>query len=688
MMQHTNRLINETSPYLLQHAHNPVDWYPWGDEALQRAKEENKPILISIGYSSCHWCHVMERESFEEASTAALMNRHFINIKIDREERPDLDHIYMDAVQAMTGSGGWPLNVFLTPDLKPFYGGTYFPPLRAYNRASWKEVLHGVADAFQNRREEIEEQANNLVAHLANSNSFGSALLDNNLVPAHELFQSSMLDDKFVNIMKTADKEWGGFGRAPKFPQTFVIRFLLQYYNSSGNKEALDQACLSLDKMIMGGIYDHVGGGLARYSTDAEWLVPHFEKMLYDNALLLMALSDAYKITNKEEYKIAIQETIAFVEREMLSPEDGFYSALDADSEGVEGKYYTWQEEEVRRVLGSEANLFCNYYNITAQGNWEETNILWVKKTKQQFCSENKIDIEWFEEWRKENLEKLYQVRSVRIRPLLDDKIILGWNALMNQALCMAFEATAQECYRELAKRNMKFLLSSFKNDKGQFHHTYKNGEARFNAYLDDLSFLIHALIALQEITSDLTYLLEAERTAQFVTDLFADNDSPFLFFTQENSEHLVVRKKEVYDGALPSGNAEMAHVYNYLGIIFARSEWVNKSVQMLGALKDAVVRYPSSFGNWGLLLANQVQGFFEIAVTGQDYQKGRDEVLKLYLPNKVMQSARSGNDQFPLLEGKGEDGPLLFYLCKQYACGLPAENMDDFKEILKSQRK
>src|SRR5688572_29227428 len=405
MHKYSNKLSEETSPYLLQHAHNPVDWFPWSEEALQKAKQENKPILISIGYAACHWCHVMERESFEDESTAELMNEHFINIKIDREERPDLDHIYMDAVQAMTGSGGWPLNVFLTPDAKPFFGGTYFPPVRAYNRASWKETLEGVVQAYNERRNEIDAQAENLTAHLIQSNSFGLQKPGDQ----PQFFSKEKCDEAFKNIMKNADKEWGGFGKAPKFPQTFSIQFLLRlhYVNSiqlPGSSEssdqggtALRQALLSLDKMIEGGIYDQVGGGFARYSTDTEWLAPHFEKMLYDNALLLSVISEAWQLTKQPQYKRAIEETLVFVEREMTSPENGFYSALDADSEGVEGKYYTWQKQEIEDLLKEDAELFCRFYDITEQGNWDEVNIPRIKQKPVEFCQENGLKLDAFE---------------------------------------------------------------------------------------------------------------------------------------------------------------------------------------------------------------------------------------------------------------------------------------------------
>ncbi|MFT3749248.1 MAG: thioredoxin domain-containing protein [Agriterribacter sp.] len=381
MDNYSNHLIHETSPYLLQHAHNPVDWYPWGETALQKALKEDKPILVSIGYSACHWCHVMEKESFEDEEIAAFMNEHFVNIKIDREERPDLDHIYMNAVQTMTGSGGWPLNVFLTPDKKPFYGGTYFPPSPVAGRPSWEQILVGVMKAFREKRTDINNQAENLTQHLSQSNSFGI-----NPVSIDGKISRQDIDTMFENLMTNADTEWGGFGHAPKFPQTFSIAFCLRYYYYYKNKNALRQALLSLDKMICGGIYDQLGGGFARYSTDTEWLVPHFEKMLYDNALLTAVLCDAYQLTKNSLYKEAIDQTIAFVKRELMSEEWGFFSALDADSEGEEGKYYVWSMQEVNDLLGEEAALFCEYYDITEKGNWEGPEHSQYSKTIRRIC--------------------------------------------------------------------------------------------------------------------------------------------------------------------------------------------------------------------------------------------------------------------------------------------------------------
>jgi uncharacterized protein YyaL (SSP411 family) len=682
-MQHNNRLIQENSPYLLQHAHNPVDWFPWGKEALQKALEEDKPILVSIGYSSCHWCHVMERESFEDEATAKIMNRHFVNIKIDREERPDLDHIYMDAVQAMTGSGGWPLNVFLTPDLKPFYGGTYFPPVKAFNRSSWKEVLYGIANAFAERRDEINAQADELLLHIQNANAFGTTKVLKLDLPHEELFIAKQAALMFDHCMKTADKTWGGFGAAPKFPQTFTLSWLLQYAYFTGSKEALQQVCLSLDKMIEGGIYDHIGSGFSRYSTDTEWLAPHFEKMLYDNALLVIVLSDAYKLSKQPQYKRAIEETLQFIEREMTSSENGFFSALDADSEGVEGKYYTWQKAEIVAILKEDADLFCRFYDITDDGNWEEVNIPRTKQTAAAFCAENALELPAFELNMRACLDKLHAVRQKRIRPLLDDKIILGWNALMNSAYSKAFAALGNEAYRSKAIDNMKFLLEVFPTSDG-YWHVYKEGLAKYPAFLDDYAYLVQALIHLQEITSDTSYLKLANDLVAYVTTHFSEDDTGYFFFTKASQADIVVRKKEVYDGAVPSGNAVMAVNLHYLGIVYNRADWRERSIRMLLGLQDAIVRYPGSFGVWAGFFLNQIYGFRELAIIGEGYQTQKREVLGWYVPNLILQSSAKKDSSFPLLSNR--DSPAsttFFYLCKNYACHKPTAETQEIRALL-----
>lgn len=674
-----NQLIHETSPYLLQHAHNPVNWYPWGEEALQKAEHENKPILVSIGYAACHWCHVMEKESFEDESTAALMNEKFVNIKIDREERPDLDHIYMDAVQAMDGSGGWPLNVFLTPGRKPFYGGTYFPPRPAYNRASWKDVLTGVSDAFENRRNEIEAQAENLTRHLEASNNFGIGQATGNTFLSKEELAGTA-----ANVLQTADTVHGGFGRAPKFPQTFTIRFLLHNFYYTGNEHALKQACLSLDKMIDGGINDHLAGGFARYSTDDVWLVPHFEKMLYDNALLVIALSEAYQLTSNEKYRTAIDATLTFAERELLSSEGGFYSALDADSEGVEGKFYVWSKSEIASVLEDDAYVFNRYYNVTDKGNWEHTNILNVTLPLDEFARNNDLGVDELHGILERSKEKLLMHRSKRKRPLTDDKILLGWNAMMNTAYSKAFSATGNEKYRLLAVSNMKFLYEKFSHGTdGGFFHTYKNGTARYPAFLDDYSQLIHALIHLQEITGDPSYLEMLKTLIKWCFHHFSDDETGYFYFTNDQQDDVILRKKELYDGAVPSGNSLMAWNLYYSGVIFDNPDWRERAVKMVTGLKDVVKKYPGSFGIWAVLMQSLSKGIPEIAVIGGNLDSVLKEILRTFNPFRIVQSTPTATKDFPLLTGKPASSSTMIYLCKDYACQTPVNEVAVFRKML-----
>ncbi|MGN6416683.1 MAG: thioredoxin domain-containing protein [Pseudobacter sp.] len=682
MAKFTNRLAKESSPYLLQHAHNPVDWYPWGPEALEKAKAENKPILVSIGYAACHWCHVMEKESFEDEATAALMNQHFVNIKIDREERPDLDHIYMDAVQAMTGSGGWPLNVFLNPEAKPFYGGTYYPPKPVHNRPSWKDVLEGVANAFRDKRADIDAQADQLTQHLVNANGFGLTNHAVDIAP-DTLFTKDKVDEMFTAIMKQADQVEGGFGKAPKFPQTFTIRFLLHYHHRTKNAEALQQACLSLDKMIDGGIYDQLGGGFARYSTDTEWLAPHFEKMLYDNALLVQVLCDAYQITGNWRYKRAIEQTLDFVKREWLSPENGFYAALDADSEGVEGRYYVWSREETDRLLGEEAALFNEFYDVTPHGNWEHTNILRIREMPADIADAWEITEE--ELWRRMDAAAaiLLKHRETRIRPGLDDKQLLGWNAMMNTAFSKAYATLGKKEYLELAKANMEFMLSRFRAQDGSFHHTYKAGTAKYPAFLDDYACLAEALIQLQEVSGDKQHLVEAKALTSHVLDKFSEEETGFFFYTPSAQADIIVRKKEVYDGAVPSGNAVMASNLFYLGMVFDEGTWKERAAGMCAGLLQAVTRYPTSFGVWASLIQAFSYGIPEIVIVGGNFATLREEFLKTFIPFRIFQSSLQADEQFPLLSGKPDYPETLIFLCKNYACNAPVNEVNALKKQL-----
>ncbi|KIC94579.1 thioredoxin domain-containing protein [Flavihumibacter solisilvae] len=674
-MQFTNRLAAETSPYLLQHAHNPVDWYPWGDEALQAAQQSDKPILVSIGYAACHWCHVMERESFEDASVATLMNEHFVNIKIDREERPDLDHIYMDAVQSMTGSGGWPLNVFLTPEGKPFYGGTYYPPVAAFNRPSWTDVVNGVSNAWRDRRDEINQQAENLTSHLVNASQFGVAQSAAEAAGSRS-FTEVQVHEIAGLLMKNADRAHGGFGQAPKFPQTHIISYLLRYehFYKSGNE--LEQALLSLDKMIAGGIYDQLGGGLARYSTDGEWLVPHFEKMLYDQALFIGVLADAFRLTHDKKYERVIHQTMEFIQREMLSPEGGFYAALDADSEGEEGKFYVWEKGEFDELLGDDSDLACAWYGVTAGGNWEGVNILTGTMEPGQLSAAFNLD----QAQTSDKLDRistiLMSARDNRIRPGLDDKLLLGWNAMMNTACSKAYAATGTEAYRELAIRNMEWMLKTFSTQSGDLLHTYKSGQARFFGFLDDYAYLVQALIYLQELTGNQDYIIRAEELTAKVMRDFGEADNHLFYYTDIKQKDVVLRKREVYDGAQPSGNAIMLFNVQYLGRLLDKPLWIKKANDMLESMMKLVVRYPGSFGCWALELMRAVRGSAEIVVVGPAVDDLRREILSNFIPFRILQSASQENQAFPLLRNKPSAPDTWIYVCEDFICRPPVTSV------------
>lgn len=677
-----NRLAKETSPYLLQHAHNPVDWYPWGEEALKRAELEDKPILVSIGYAACHWCHVMERESFKDKATAGIMNEHFINIKIDREERPDLDHIYMDALQAMEGSGGWPLNMFLLPDRKPFFGGTYFPPVKAFNRPSWKEVLLAVNEAFATKRKDLEDQADNLTQHLHQSNQFGMASLS-----GEPQFTQQQCDAITFAIMGQADKTWGGFGRAPKFPAAFTIQYLLRYSHSDGHEEARAQALLSLDKMIAGGIYDQLGGGFSRYSTDEEWLAPHFEKMLYDNALLVDTLCEAYQLTGNERYANTIRHTLAFIRREMTAADGSFYAALDADSEGEEGRFYIWSLEEIEQALGDRSAAFCAHYDVSRAGNWEDKNILRTLRPIAETAASLQLEPEELERTLDASRQILMSIRDQRVRPGLDDKILLGWNALMIHACCKASAALGDDSYTALAETAMQSIWKHLRQpgDAPAFWHTHKEGEARYPAFLDDYAYLIRAMIALQEVTGELEWLRKAKMLTEHVIVQFGDEAMRYFYYTASGQQDVIVRKKEIYDGAVPSGNAIMAHNLWYLSIVFDERAWAERALDMTASLAQTVTRYPTSFGVWAAMILRLVQGTPELAVSGTKYRSKMQALNSLYVPNKVMLGAETDQADMPLLTQRAQQGKTLIYLCQDYHCVKPAEDISEISNLIRN---
>jgi uncharacterized protein YyaL (SSP411 family) len=541
-------------------------------------------------------------------------------------------------------------------------------------------VLQGIRQNFEANRAQVDEQARNVTEHLVNANAFGIKPTGIS-IPFEEKFTTTQLDLAFENIMGQADRVWGGFGRAPKFPQTFTIQYLLRYAHFTGNKEALDQALLSLDKMIMGGIYDHVGGGFARYSTDTEWLAPHFEKMLYDNALLVLVLCEANQITGKPIYAKVIRETLAFVERELMNEEFAFYSALDADSEGVEGKFYTWSKKEVKDILGEDATWFCDVFDITEEGNWEHTNIPRLRHWPAEILAgPERAKIETC-------LRKMLATREKRIRPLLDDKVLLGWNALMNSAFSAAFAALGDLHYREIAEKNMNFLFTSMADGlTGKAKHTYKNGVARVDAFLDDYACLITALLRLQEITGNCDYSDRAVVCSEYILDGFTDEEGLFFYYTHKDQDDVILRKKEIYDGAVPSGNAVMAYNLLCLSILYNKTVWKDRAVALTDAVSQMAVRYPTSFGNWLNLLQEWVRGTWEIVIMGKEAERAGREVLEKYIPCKVMQYSTIENERYPLLAGKKLTERTTLFLCRNYSCKNPVYNTGDLVQLIESE--
>ncbi len=678
-----NRLQYETSPYLLQHAGNPVDWYAWKPEAFEKAKKEDKPILVSIGYSTCHWCHVMERESFESEEVARYMNEHFVNIKVDREERPDVDQIYMEACQAISGSGGWPLNCFLLPDGRPYFAGTYYPPKQLHNRPSWTQLMQYMSDAYTSRRKEVEEQAEQLMDALKRSERL--FLKDDMLeAPAEQLFDEGTGSRIFQALQQQFDHLEGGFGGAPKFPGTMGLRYLMDFYLLEGAPGAKAHLEFSLRKMIWGGIYDQLGGGFARYATDRAWLVPHFEKMLYDNALLVGLLSDAYRAFGDPLYERAIRETLAWVKREMTSPEGAFYAALDADSEGEEGKFYVWSHQEVAEILGDQAPLFCEYYDISPAGNWEGTNILHVTQTVADFAAEKSMSVDEVRAQLADGRMKLFEARDKRVRPGLDDKVLLGWNAMMATAYAKAYAALQDPDFLAAAERSIEFLLSSMKADEAPaLLHTYKDGQVQYDAFLDDYALLTEALLELYQQNYDTRLLSRAAEITDFLLEHFLDKEEKLFYFTRAEQQGLPMRRKEIYDSATPSGNSTMVHNLHRLGILLGRQEYSDLSVDMLRNVKSSVEKYPSSFARWARAMLLRSRPFFELAVVGQQAEDKAQNLNRHYFPNTVAMASLTAQDGWPLLEGKSTGGDTNIYVCQEYACKRPVSSVEEAVQLI-----
>ncbi|MBK7040449.1 MAG: thioredoxin domain-containing protein [Bacteroidetes bacterium] len=668
-----NLLKHETSPYLLQHAANPVHWQPWGEAAFELARQTNKPVLLSIGYSSCHWCHVMAHESFENEEVAALMNQLYVNIKLDREEYPDIDHMYMDAVQAMTGSGGWPLNVFLTPDKKPFYGGTYFPPVRAYNRASWKEILVNVSQYYTQNNQAVQEQATQMMLHLKQASDLPTLSKIQSVESTKHSSDKSTADQLiFKKIMAQADTTEGGFGNAPKFPATFTIKYLLDYYAIYKEEAALKQACLSLDKMAMGGIYDHLGGGFARYSTDTFWIAPHFEKMLYDNALLIEVYSLAYAYTKNIFYKEIVSATVAWLQREMMDENTAFYSAQDADSEGVEGKYYTWDTATLKDLLGEQYELYKEYYQIKEHGNWEHTNILYTTYESKNNTSE--------ETWKiiQQINTQLFTIRNQRIKPLTDDKVLLGWNALMNKALSTAAIIFDDGAYLNLAISNMKFLLSKMAHPHYLYCHTIKNDQQKIPAYLDDLAYLSMALIQLNIATAKPDYLLKAKEIIIYIEQHFKSNDAVLFNYTNHQYLQVPINKIETYDGAVPASNSVLCKVFDHLGYAFSQLSWVEQSRKMILNMQNFYHTYPTSFGVWAALYLSKNEHETQITIVGADAKK---DLYALYnkMPHAyVTYVVSSEEENIESIKHKFKNGETLVYVCRNNNCLPPFTSIED----------
>ena len=658
--KHTNHLISETSPYLLQHAHNPVDWFPWGEEALDLAKREDKLMIISIGYAACHWCHVMEHESFEDSTIAAKMNANYISIKVDREERPDIDQIYMDAAQLMTGRGGWPLNVITLPDGRPVFAGTYFP------KENWGKVVDYFAEMYRTEPSKMLEQAEKITEGI---DQLEVPELNESGAP----FDSALYSIAKEKVISSIDKKYGGRQGAPKFPMPAIYEFLLaqDYYQPSDEiKSALK---VTLDGMANGGIYDHLGGGFARYSVDETWTVPHFEKMLYDNAQLISLYSHAYQVFGDEKYAQAVRETITFCNRELSDESGGFYSSLDADSEGEEGKFYVWSEEEIDQTLGEDAKLFKTYYGVSKKGNFEGHNILERKTSIRELAEKFNLSQSEVDDKIIASKAKMMEVRDGRVRPGLDDKTLTSWNGLMIIGLVDAYFGLQDEEYLTRAIKAGKFIKTNQIQSSGLLLRNYKNGQSTINGFLDDYAYSILAFVKLYEATFDESWLTEAKKLKEYVIEHFSDEQTQMFFFTSDQDEKLIARKMELSDNVIPASNSAMAEALYLLGQFYYSQKDLDRAIQMVANMEKEISEQPYFYSNWARLYGLMGQQHFEVAVVGADAQSKKLDLAKPFIPNKIFLGG-STEGSLELLDGKLSEGKTLIYVCENKSCLLPVE--------------
>lgn len=668
---YTNELIHETSPYLLQHAHNPVDWYPWGATALAKAKKEDKMLLISVGYAACHWCHVMEHESYEDTAVANLMNQHFICIKVDREERPDVDQVYMNAAYLISGNGGWPLNALAMPDGKPFYAGTYFP------KDKWMQMLTYFISLYKSDRAKLEEQAEHLSKGIRD---IEKVPFNNN----HVSFSMATLGKLYSTFSPRIDWEKGGTKQIQKFPMPSMWEFLLQYYNLTGNKEALKGVEITLKNMADGGIYDQVGGGFSRYSTDPDWHAPHFEKMLYDNAQLISLYSHAFQITKNPLYKQIVYETVAFIKRELTSPDGAFYSSLDADSEGAEGKYYVWTEKEIKELLGQDAGIFSDYFGITNDGNWEQgTNIPDIIKGDKNIAKKYNLTDEEIRLKIKILKKRMLQAREKRVRPGTDDKILTSWNALMIKGLIDAYKAFGDDDFLQMARVDLDFLLKNLCTKENSLFRNYKNGKGTIPAFLDDYAFMITSLIDFYQVSFDETYLDKANELTAYTVKHFFDSTSGMFYYTDNQYSDLIARKMEVADNVISSSNSEMAKNLFVLSLYFENKNYEEQSKQMVKNVSDDMMKTPGYYSNWAQCMAMQIKEPFEIAIVGNNWKEKLVALQLHFLPDAIFIGG-SNEGKISLLQNKLIIGKTMIYVCQNKTCQRPVEKVEEALEQLK----